>query len=83
CGPRSALLAAVGYLSLGLFQLPVFHGGGGSSYLLDPGFGYLAGFLPAHQLLAEPPQPFPAFTDPGTVEPSQAGGADAAPTCLR
>jgi hypothetical protein len=43
----------------------------------------LAGFLPAHQLLAEPPQPFPAFTDPVTVEPSQAGGADAAPTCLR
>ncbi|MFQ6537250.1 MULTISPECIES: biotin transporter BioY [Aphanothece] len=47
CGPRSAILAAVGYLSLGLFQLPVFHGGGGAAYLLDPGFGYLAGFIPA------------------------------------
>ena len=47
CGPRSALLAAVGYLTLGLFQLPVFRGGGGSSYLLTPGFGYLAGFIPA------------------------------------
>jgi biotin transport system substrate-specific component len=47
CGPRSALLAAVGYLTLGLFQLPVFHGGGGTAYLLDPGFGYLAGFVPA------------------------------------
>ncbi len=47
CGPRSALLAAVGYLTLGLFQLPVFHGGGGTTYLLDPGFGYLAGFVPA------------------------------------
>lgn len=46
CGPRSALLAAVGYLTLGLFQLPVFHSGGGLGYLLDPGFGYLAGFLP-------------------------------------
>jgi hypothetical protein len=43
----------------------------------------LAGFLPAHQLLADPPQPFPAFTDAVTVEHSQAGGADAAPTCLR
>jgi len=53
CGPRSALLAAVGYLSLGLFQLPVFHGGGGSSYLLDPGFGYLAGFLPAGWLVGK------------------------------
>jgi biotin transport system substrate-specific component len=47
CGHRSALLAAVAYLSLGLLELPVFHGGGGSSYLLDPGFGYLAGFVPA------------------------------------
>ena len=47
CGPRSAMLASVGYLSLGLWQLPVFHGGGGAAYLLDPGFGYLAGFVPA------------------------------------
>ncbi|MCP9792546.1 biotin transporter BioY [Vulcanococcus limneticus] len=47
CGPRPALLAGVAYISLGLFQLPVFHTGGGLAYLLDPGFGYLAGFLPA------------------------------------
>jgi biotin transport system substrate-specific component len=47
CGHRSALLAAVAYLTLGLLELPVFHGGGGSAYLLDPGFGYLAGFVPA------------------------------------
>ena len=47
CGPRSAMLAAVAYLSIGLFQLPVFHEGGGLGYLLDPGFGYLAGFVPA------------------------------------
>ncbi len=46
-GPRSALLASVAYLSIGLFQLPVFHEGGGLGYLLDPSFGYLAGFLPA------------------------------------
>ena len=46
-GPRSALLAAVAYLSVGLFQLPVFQEGGGLGYLLDPGFGYLAGFVPA------------------------------------
>jgi len=46
CGPRSAMLAAVAYLSIGLFQLPVFHDGGGLDYLLDPGFGYLAGFVP-------------------------------------
>ncbi|MCP9826123.1 biotin transporter BioY [Synechococcus sp. EJ6-Ellesmere] len=47
CGPRPALLAAVAYLSLGLLVLPVFHSGGGMAYLLDPGFGYLAGFVPA------------------------------------
>lgn len=47
CGHRAAMLAAVAYLSLGLLQLPVFHAGGGSSYLLDPAFGYLAGFVPA------------------------------------
>ncbi|MEB3172017.1 MAG: biotin transporter BioY [Synechococcaceae cyanobacterium] len=47
CGHRAAILAAAAYLSLGLFELPVFHEGGGVSYLLDPGFGYLAGFLPA------------------------------------
>jgi len=46
-GPRSGLLAAVAYLSVGLFQLPVFQEGGGPGYLLEPGFGYLAGFLPA------------------------------------
>ena len=46
-GPRSALLAAVAYLSVGLFQLPVFQQGGGISYVTDPGFGYLAGFIPA------------------------------------
>jgi biotin transport system substrate-specific component len=47
CGPRSAMLAAIAYLSLGLFQLPVFHGGGGLGYVLEPGFGYLVGFVPA------------------------------------
>ncbi len=47
CGPRPALLAAVAYLSLGMLVLPVFHSGGGMAYLLDPGFGFLAGFVPA------------------------------------
>lgn len=47
CGHRSVLMASVAYLSLGLLELPVFFGGGGPGYLLDPGFGYLAGFVPA------------------------------------
>lgn len=47
CGHRAAMLAAVAYLSIGLFQLPVFQGGGGLAYVLDERFGYLAGFVPA------------------------------------
>jgi biotin transport system substrate-specific component len=47
CGPRSAMLAAVAYVSLGLAVLPVFQEGGGIAYLQQPSFGYLAGFIPA------------------------------------
>ena len=47
CGPRAGVIAAVAYLTIGLVDLPVFHGGGGLSYVLTPGFGYLAGFIPA------------------------------------
>ena len=46
-GPRAGMIAAVAYLSIGLFDLPVFHSGGGLTYVLEPGFGYLAGFIPA------------------------------------
>ena len=42
CGHRPAMLAGMAYISLGLFQLPVFQSGGGLSYLSDPAFGYLA-----------------------------------------
>jgi biotin transport system substrate-specific component len=47
CGPRGGFLAAVAYLTVGLWHLPVFTGGGSGAYLLNPGFGFLAGFLPA------------------------------------
>lgn len=47
CGPRAGMMAAVSYLTIGLIDLPVFHGGGGISYVLNPGFGYLAGFIPS------------------------------------
>ena len=47
CGPRAGMLAAIAYLSLGLLDLPVFTAGGGLTYVLEPGFGYLAGFIPA------------------------------------
>jgi biotin transport system substrate-specific component len=47
CGPRAGLLASVAYLTLGLVLLPVFQDGGGFDYLLQPSFGFLAGFIPA------------------------------------
>ena len=47
CGPRAGVIASVAYLTIGLVDLPVFHDGGGPGYLLNPGFGYLAGFVPA------------------------------------
>ena len=57
-GPRSALLAAVAYLSVGLFQLPVFQEGGGAglsarSRLRLPG-RFCAGGLDHRQ--ARPPK---------------------------
>ncbi|MCT0226269.1 biotin transporter BioY [Synechococcus sp. CS-1328] len=69
CGPRSSMLAAVAYLSVGLFQLPVFYGGGGPSYVLDPGFGYLAGFLPAAWLTGR------LARQPGMNDPLSLAGA--------
>jgi len=72
-GPRSAILAAVAYLSVGLFQMPVFHEGGGISYLLDPGFGYLAGFLPAAWVTGKLARQ-PAMDDPLTLAGAAAAG---------
>ena len=46
-GPSISLIATVAYLTIGLFYLPIFHGGGSIGYLLTPDFGYLAGFIPA------------------------------------
>ena len=46
-GPRAGVIAALAYLTLGLLHIPVFDGGGGLDYAATPGFGYLAGFIPA------------------------------------
>ena len=47
CGPNAGVMAAFAYLTIGLFYLPIFHGGGSVGYMLTPGFGYLVGFIPA------------------------------------
>ena len=44
-GPRRGALAVGTYVLLGLVGVPVFAMGGGPSYLLQPTFGYLLGFI--------------------------------------
>lgn len=43
-GKKLGLLSQVAYLLVGLIGVPVFAGGGGPSYVLQPTFGYLVGF---------------------------------------
>jgi len=47
CGPQIGTISAISYLIVGLFYLPVFHGGGSVGYILTHEFGYLLGFIPA------------------------------------
>ena len=47
CGAQIGTIATISYLIIGLFYLPVFHGGGSIGYILTPEFGYLLGFIPA------------------------------------
>ena len=47
CGPKIGIISAISYLIIGLFYLPVFHGGGSVGYILTHEFGYLLGFIPA------------------------------------
>ncbi len=47
CGAQIGTICAISYLIIGLFYLPVFHGGGSIGYILTHEFGYLLGFIPA------------------------------------
>ncbi len=47
CGPQVGTISALSYLIIGLFYLPIFHGGGSVGYILTHEFGYLLGFIPA------------------------------------
>lgn len=44
-GARLGALAVIAYIALGLIGVPVFASGGGPSYVLQPTFGYLLGFV--------------------------------------
>ena len=44
-GPRLGVVSVGIYILLGLVGLPIFTNGGGPSYIFQPTFGYLIGFL--------------------------------------
>jgi len=44
-GSRMGALSQVLYLAIGLSGLPIFAQGGGPGYILQPSFGFLAGFI--------------------------------------
>lgn len=44
-GPRLGTLATATYVILGLIGLPIFTAGGGLTYVFNPTFGYLLGFI--------------------------------------
>jgi biotin transport system substrate-specific component len=67
-GKNAAALSQIAYLILGLalfrvFEFPVFTQGGGLSYVREPGFGYLLGFIPAGWLCG-----YLAFQEPPKLE---------------
>jgi biotin transport system substrate-specific component len=46
-GKNAAVLSQIAYLLLGLTWFPIFAQGGGISYIKEPSFGYILGFVPA------------------------------------
>lgn len=46
-GRRLGITSIIIYILIGLFLLPIFALGGGHRYILEPGFGYIAAYLPA------------------------------------
>ena len=46
-GSQIGATCAISYLIIGLFYLPVFHGGGSVGYILTHEFGYLLAFIPS------------------------------------
>lgn len=69
-GPYYGALSQVLYLMIGLIGLPVFTGGGGFTYVLQPGFGFLLGGIPAAfltGLLSRRRKTFLGFASAGAV----------------
>lgn len=52
-GPYLGALSQLIYVVLGLVGLPVFTSGGGPSYIFNPSFGYLLGFIVAPLIIGK------------------------------
>lgn len=52
-GPVSGALSQLIYVLVGLAGVPVFASGGGPSYILNPSFGYLLGFIIAPYIIGK------------------------------
>ncbi|WP_373899398.1 biotin transporter BioY [Haloimpatiens sp. FM7315] len=52
-GPFLGSLSQLLYVILGLLGIPIFAGGGGLSYIFDPSFGYLIGFIVAPYVIGK------------------------------
>lgn len=50
-GSKWGAISQIAYVAIGLAGLPVFTGGGGIGYVLNPTFGYLLGFILAAYLV--------------------------------
>ena len=52
-GPKYGAISQSVYLAIGLLGLPVFSGGGGPAYVLQPSFGFLLSYIPASALVGK------------------------------
>ena len=50
-GPKYGMLSQLVYVALGLIGIPVFTGGGGPAYVLQPTFGFLLSYIPSAALV--------------------------------
>jgi len=62
-GPFAGSLAQIAYIAVGLLVWPVFTHGGGLTYIQEPSFGYLVGFIPGAWICGSL-----AFKRPGQLE---------------
>lgn len=52
-GPKLGMLSQLLYVFIGLIGIPIFTKGGGPSYIFQPSFGYLLGFIVAAYVIGK------------------------------